>query len=71
MYLLPLTENKQSGIFKTKKSTAKNPEQLYKWEISMVIKKSKAKMQKCILTTKETYQEAPNVYISGQFQNRK
>lgn len=68
MYLFAFNEdNKQSGIFKTKISSAKNPEQLQLGDFYGYRNLVKAKNAEVYSYTKETYQEAPNVYISDDF----
>lgn len=68
MYLFAFNEeNKQSGIFKTKIATAKNPEQLQMGDFYGYKNLVKAKNAEIYSYTKETYQEAPNVYISDDF----
>ena len=68
MYLFAFNEdNKQSGIFKTKIATAKNPEQLQMGDFYGYKNLMKAKNAEVYSYTKETYQEAPNVYISDDF----
>ena len=68
MYLFAFNEdNKQSGIFKTKIATAKNPEQLQLGDFYGYKNLMKAKNAEVYSYTKETYQEAPNVYISDNF----
>jgi dipeptidyl aminopeptidase/acylaminoacyl peptidase len=68
MYLFAFNEdNKQSGIFKTKIATAKNPEQLQMGDFYGYKNLMKAKNAEVYSYTKETYQEAPNVYISDNF----
>lgn len=68
MYLFAFNEdNKQSGIFKTKIATAKNPEQLQMGDFYGYKNLVKAKNAEVYSYTKETYQEAPNVYISDNF----
>ena len=68
MYLFAFNEeNKQSGIFKTKIATAKNPEQLQMGDFYGYKNLMKAKNIEVYSYTKETYQEAPNVYISDNF----
>ena len=68
MYLFAFNEeNKQSGIFKTKIATAKNPEQLQMGDFYGYKNLMKAKNAELYSYTKETYQEAPNVYISDNF----
>ena len=68
MYLFAFNEeNKQSGIFKTKIATAKNPEQLQMGDFYGYRNLVKAKNAEVYSYTKETYQEAPNVYISDNF----
>jgi dienelactone hydrolase len=68
MYLFAFNEdNKQSGIFKTKISSAKNPEQLQMGDFYGYRNLVKAKNAEVYSYTKETYQEAPNVYSSVNF----
>ena len=68
MYLFAFNEeNKQSGIFKTKIATAKNPEQLQMGDFYGYKNLVKAKNAEVYSYTKETYLEAPNVYISDDF----
>ena len=68
MYLFAFNEdNKQSGIFKTKIATAKNPELLQMGDFYGYRNLVKAKNAEVYSYTKETYQEAPNVYISDNF----
>ena len=68
MYLFAFNEeNKQSGIFKTKIATAKNPEQLQMGDFYGYKNLMKAKNAEVYSYTKETYQEAANVYISDNF----
>lgn len=68
MYLFAFNEeNKQSGIFKTKIATAKNPELLQLGDFYGYKNLMKAKNAELYSYTKETYQEAPNVYISDNF----
>ena len=68
MYLFAFNEdNKQSGIFKTKIATAKNPELLQMGDFYGYRNLVKAKNAEVYSYTKETYQEAPNVYISDDF----
>ena len=68
MYLFAFNEeNKQSGIFKTKIATAKNPEQLQMGDFYGYKNLVKAKNAEVYSYTKETYQEAANVYISDNF----
>lgn len=68
MYLFAFNEeNKQSGIFKTKIATAKNPEQLQMGDFYGYKNLVKAKNAEVYSYTKETYKEAPNVYISDNF----
>jgi dienelactone hydrolase len=68
MYLFAFNEeNKQSGIFKTKIATAKNPEQLQMGDFYGYKNLVKAKNAEVYSYTKETYQEAPNIYISDNF----
>ena len=68
MYLFAFNEeNKQSGIFKTKISSAKNPELLQLGDFYGYRNLVKAKNAEVYSYTKETYQEAPNVYISDDF----
>ena len=68
MYLFAFNEdNKQSGIFKTKIATAKNPELLQMGDFYGYKNLVKAKNAEVYSYTKETYQEAPNVYISDDF----
>lgn len=65
MYLFAFNEeNKQSGIFKTKISSAKNPELLQMGDFYGYKNLVKAKNAEVYSYTKETYQQAPNVYIS-------
>lgn len=68
MYLFAFNEdNKQSGIFKTKISSIKNPELLQLGDFYGYKNLVKAKNAEVYSYTKETYQEAPNVYISDDF----
>ena len=68
MYLFAFNEeNKQSGIFKTKILSAKNPELLQMGDFYGYKNLVKAKNAEVYSYTKETYQEAPNVYISDDF----
>jgi hypothetical protein len=68
MYLFAFNEdNKQSGIFKTKILSAKNPELLQMGDFYGYKNLVKAKNAEVYSYTKETYQEAPNVYISDNF----
>ena len=68
MYLFAFNEeNKQSGIFKTKILSAKNPELLQMGDFYGYRNLVKAKNAEVYSYTKETYQEAPNVYISDNF----
>lgn len=68
MYLFAFNEdNKQSGIFKTKISSIKNPELLQMGDFYGYRNLVKAKNAEVYSYTKETYQEAPNVYISDNF----
>ena len=68
MYLFAFNEdNKQSGIFKTKIATAKNPELLQMGDFYGYKNLMKAKNAEVYSYTKETYQKAPNVYISDNF----
>ena len=68
MYLFAFNEdNKQSGIFKTKISSIKNPELLQMGDFYGYRNLVKAKNAEVYSYTKETYQEAPNVYISDDF----
>lgn len=68
MYLFAFNEeNKQSGIFKTKILSAKNPELLQMGDFYGYKNLMKAKNAEVYSYTKETYQEAPNVYISDNF----
>lgn len=68
MYLFAFNEdNKQSGIFKTKISWIKNPELLQMGDFYGYRNLVKAKNAEVYSYTKETYQEAPNVYISDNF----
>ena len=68
MYLFAFNEdNKQSGIFKTKILSAKNPELLQMGDFYGYRNLVKAKNAEVYSYTKETYQEAPNVYISDDF----
>lgn len=68
MYLFGFNEdNKQSGIFKTKIATGKNPETLQIGDFYGYKNLVKAKNAEIYTYTKETYQESPNVYISDNF----
>lgn len=68
MYLFAFNEdNKQSGIFKTKIATSKNPELLQMGDFYGYKNLVRAKNAEVYTYTKETYQQAPNVYISDHF----
>lgn len=68
MYLFAFNEeNKQSGIFKTKIASAKTPTLLQMGDYYGYKNLVKSKNAEVYSYTKETYQEAPNVYISENF----